>query len=122
VRTGWQKGNAFQRHYPLETKYRHSLAEESEALTAAAQTQEKVRSGATKGAPASKDPSTDLLLKLHHAGLIEAYVLFSLGDEGIAHDYPAYRAKNRAKLEDYMDKFVVPRLPTKNGSGATPEP
>ena len=52
----------------------------------------------------------DLLLKLHQAGLIEAYVLFSLGDDGIVHDYAAYRAKNRAKLEDYMDKFVVPPI------------
>jgi hypothetical protein len=122
VRTGWQKGDAFQKHYPQETKYRHSLAEESEALTAAAQTQEKLRSAATKGAPAANDPSMDLLLKLHGAGLIEAYVLFSLADEGIAHDYATYRAKNRAKLEEYMDKFVVPRLSMKSGSGATPEP
>jgi hypothetical protein len=35
-------------------------------------------------------------------------VLFSLGDTGIARDYAAYRANNRKKLEDYMDRFVVP--------------
>jgi hypothetical protein len=38
-------------------------------------------------------------------------VLFSLGDEGIAKDYVAYRTKNRAKLETYMDKFVMPPAP-----------
>jgi hypothetical protein len=38
-------------------------------------------------------------------------VLFRVGDEGISRDYAAYRAKNRAKLEEYMDKFVVPLAP-----------
>ena len=49
-----------------------------------------------------------LLSKLHYAGLIESYVLFSLGDASIGHDYAAYQAKERKKLEEYMDRFVVP--------------
>jgi hypothetical protein len=49
-----------------------------------------------------------LLLDLHRAELIEPYVLFSLGDAGIARDYAAYRARSRSKLEEYLDKFVVP--------------
>jgi hypothetical protein len=53
------------------------------------------------------------LLKLHEAGVIDPYVLFSLGDDGIAKDYKSYRAKNRAKLEEYMDKFVMPPAPGK---------
>jgi tetratricopeptide (TPR) repeat protein len=109
VRTNWQHGDAFQKHYPQETSYRHSLAEEYEALTAAAQTEEKLRNASKGAEPAAAMPSMDLLLKLYRAGLIEAYVLFSLGDDGIAHDYAPYRAKNRSKLEDYMDKFVVPK-------------
>jgi hypothetical protein len=52
-----------------------------------------------------------LLLKLDDAGLIEAYVLFSLGDDGIVRDYKAYRAANRSKLQEYMDKFVMPPAP-----------
>jgi hypothetical protein len=59
------------------------------------------------------DPTAGLLLKLHEAGLIDAYVLFSLGDDGIAKDYQAYRNKNREKLETYMDKFVMPPAPAK---------
>jgi len=54
------------------------------------------------------DSALSLLSKLYDAGLIESYVLFSLGDSGIARDYSAYRAKNRSKLEEYMDRFVVP--------------
>jgi hypothetical protein len=57
------------------------------------------------------DTVAGLLLKLHQAGLIDPYVLFSLGDDGIARDYKAYRAVNRAKLEEYMDKFVMPPAP-----------
>jgi hypothetical protein len=109
VRKNWQEGDAFKKHYPQETKYRHSLEEELDALQAAAQTEEKRKSAASTGAPV-EDTSLALLLNLQRAGLIEAYVLFSLGDEGIAHDYAAYRAKNRAKLEEYMDRFVVPTI------------
>jgi hypothetical protein len=48
---------------------------------------------------------------LRDADLLDAYVLFSLGDDGIARDYNAYRSKNRDKLETYMDKFVMPPAP-----------
>jgi hypothetical protein len=30
------------------------------------------------------------------------------GDPGPPRDYPAYRAKSRNKLEEYMDRFIVP--------------
>jgi tetratricopeptide (TPR) repeat protein len=108
VRKDWKEGDAFHKHYPQESGYRHSLGEEVEALTAAATTEEKLRNTKASGSPVA-DSSLDLLLKLRKDGLIEAYVLFSLGDDGIAHDYPAYRDKNRARLEEYMDKFVVPK-------------
>ncbi|HEX4604219.1 MAG TPA: hypothetical protein VH724_09515, partial [Candidatus Angelobacter sp.] len=56
----------------------------------------------------TENESLLLLLKLHHAGVLEPYVLFRLSDEGIVKDYAAYRAANRSKLEEYLDKFVVP--------------
>jgi hypothetical protein len=56
----------------------------------------------------AKDLAATELLKLYDAGVIEPYVLFSLGDIGIAQDYAAYRESNRSKLENYMDHFVVP--------------
>lgn len=107
VRNEWQKGDAFKKRYPQETAYRHSLGEEAAALTAAADAEEKLAS--EKKIPAAGEASSmALLVQLHRAGLIEAYVLFSLGDDGIAHDYAGYRKQNRARLEEYMDKFVVP--------------
>jgi Flp pilus assembly protein TadD len=100
VKSDWQTGGRFRKQFPQEAAYRHSLPEESEALSAAAGVLEKLKEVA--------DPSAGLLLKLHEAGLIDPYVLFSLGDDEIAKDYIAYRARNRAKLEDYMDRFVMP--------------
>ena len=106
VRANWQKGDEFKKRFPEEKEYRHSLAEESEALTVAATVLEKLKKDNHE--LLVNDSALTLLSKLYDAGLIEAYVLFSLGDAGIARDYSVYRAKNRNKLEEYLDKFVVP--------------
>ncbi len=114
VKSEWEKGGRFDKQFPEEGEYRHSLAEESEALTAAAQVLKKLKEDKkTAGLVTGGDATASLLLKLDEAGLIDAYVLFSLGDDGIAKDYVAYRAKNRDKLEAYMDRFVMPPAPAK---------
>jgi tetratricopeptide (TPR) repeat protein len=113
VKEDWKKGGRFQKQYPQEPEYRHSLPEESEALAAAAQAVDRLKHDPTSSAQVAGDPSASLLLKLRDAGLLDAYVLFSLGDDGIAQDYSAYRSKNRDKLETYMDKFVMPPAPPK---------
>lgn len=110
VKASWQDGAEFKKHFPQEKEYRHSLPEESEALTAAAKVLEKFQAD-KKAQILANDQALALLLKLHQSGLMDSYVLFSLGDNGIASDYPAYRAKNRSKLEEYMEKFVVPPTP-----------
>jgi len=109
VRDRWQNGGEFQRRFPEEKQYRHSLAEESEALTAAAKVLEKLEADRKNAGQVDSNTGLVLLLKLHEAGLIEPYILFSLGDSGIARDYIAYRVRNRERLEEYMDKFVVPQ-------------
>jgi tetratricopeptide (TPR) repeat protein len=108
VKADWEKGGRFQKQFPQEAGYRHSLPEESEALSAAARVLEKLKEDQKNAGRIAADPAAVLLLKLHESGSIDAYVLFSLGDDGIAKDYIAYRAGNRAKLEDYLDKFVMP--------------
>jgi tetratricopeptide (TPR) repeat protein len=106
VKTLWQTGGEFQKHFPKESQYRHSLPEEVEALTAVA---DGFLRSSREGAVRS-DPSLTLLLQLRQAGLIPPYVLFSLGGPGIARDYDGFRATNREELEEYLDKFVVPNL------------
>jgi tetratricopeptide (TPR) repeat protein len=110
VKAEWKKGGRFEKQFPQEAEYRHSLPEESEALTAAAKVLEKLKADPNTAKLVADNPAA-LLLKLHEASLIDPYVLFSLGDDGIAKDYIAYRAKNRDKLETYMDKFVMPPVP-----------
>lgn len=112
VKANWKKGGRFEKQFPQEAEYRHSLPEESEALTAAAKMMEELKTD-TKTTKLVADNPAALLLKLHEAGLIDPYVLFSLGDEGIAKDYVPYRARHREKLEAYMDKFVMPPAPAK---------
>jgi tetratricopeptide (TPR) repeat protein len=113
VKSEWKKGTRFSKQFPKEAEYRHSLYEESEALTAAANALEKLKEDGKAAKQFAENPSAGLLLKLHQAGLIDPYVLFSLGDDDIAKDYLPYRAKNRDKLEAYMDKFVMPPAPSK---------
>jgi len=106
----WRKGGKFAKQFPQEP-YRHSLPEESEALTAAAKVLQTLRQDQTSADLVTGSTVAALLLKLDDVGLIEPYVLFSLGDDGIVRDYKAYRAANRSKLQEYMDKFVMPPAP-----------
>lgn len=109
IKKQWREGEKFKQHFPQESGYRHSLAEEFEALSAVARTAENLEQDKRTSAVVEHDEGLRLLLKLHHAGLLEPYILFSLGDSGIARDYSHYRAAHRDKLEEYMDQFVAPR-------------
>jgi tetratricopeptide (TPR) repeat protein len=113
VKSEWKKGGRFSTQFPQEAEYRHSLAEESEALKSSAKVLEKLKGDTKTEKLVTDNPSAGLLLKLYESGLMDPYVLFSLGDEGIAKDYLAYRASHREKLEAYMDKFVMPPAPAK---------
>lgn len=106
-RAAWQLEKAgkpsdyFTKAYPKETKYRHSLAEEFEALKmviAAAQKDTKVK---------MLDPSLAKLIELHEKGLLEAYILLARTDEGIAKDFMPYLKSNRAKLRQYVLEYVI---------------
>lgn len=109
VRSAWMdrrngRSEKFAKAFPNESAYRHSLAEEVEALrgvveSVQVQTKEKPDTRLTA--------SLENLMKLNDAGLTEAYVLFVRPDEGIARDYPGYRKSNRDKLKQYWLKVVV---------------
>ena len=112
ARAKWQREGEFAKRFPSEPTYRHSLPEESEALSAAARVLETIQDESEKkdAKLISGDPALRLLLDLHRAHLIEPYVLFSLGNAGIGRDYAAYRARRRDSLEEYLNKFVVPAV------------
>lgn len=107
------RGERFKKEFPNETEYRHSLTEESDALASAAKVWLELAESDVKNGKPAQEPDSDIgtLLKLSRAGMIEPYVLLNAADDGIAKDYPAYRASNRAKLAQYLADFVVPAVP-----------
>jgi tetratricopeptide (TPR) repeat protein len=99
----------FKKEFPQAAQYRHTLTEESDALTAAAIAAEENAGKSADGAIA-KDANVQLLLRLYHAQMIEPYVLLNGADQEIIPDYADYRGRNRAKLVQYLNEFVVPEL------------
>ena len=100
TRTVWRKGK-FAQTFPQEKIYRHSLAEEADALRTVikmATTDEKVK---------KLNDSIVQLKKLNDEGLLEAYILFVRVDAGIAADYPAYLKQNRDKLRRYVVQCLL---------------
>jgi tetratricopeptide (TPR) repeat protein len=103
TRALWKK-EEFAKRFPNETAYRHTLAEEADALSRLADAvSEQLKEEKIKGL----DPSLSLLLKLKEDGLIESYVLFSAPDEGIAKDYRAYRDAHGDLLRLYITRYVI---------------
>lgn len=100
TRSSWHK-EKFKQTFPAEGTYRHSLAEEADAVRS-------VISVATsdKGTK-NLSPSLAKLKKLNDAGLLEAYILLARPDNGIARDHPAYLRANREKLRRYVLEYVV---------------
>ncbi|HEX8653477.1 MAG TPA: tetratricopeptide repeat protein [Pyrinomonadaceae bacterium] len=94
----------FARQYPDEKVYRHSLAEEMDALSLVITSlKEQMKDKKIK----RLDPSLASLLKLSDAGLLEAYILLARPDQGIARDYPAYLKANPDKLRRYVVEYVL---------------
>jgi len=98
------RGEKFAETFPHERDYRHSLAEEVDALTATLMVLDSL-----KVADDALDPSLRALAQLRQDSLIEAFVLLNAADGGIARDYAAYRAEHRAKLRDYVEHYLVHR-------------
>lgn len=100
TRANWRT-DKFAKTFPKEKAYRHSLAEEAEALRLVVTTvkaDKKIK---------KMDTSLANLVRLDDAGLLEAYILLARADEGIAQDYQEYRKNNRDKLRRYVTEFVA---------------
>jgi tetratricopeptide (TPR) repeat protein len=102
IRASWPLGE-FAKQYPNEKTYRHSLKEEVAAIRAAL----KVLSDTKNADPQKTDPSLKTLAKLDQEGLLEAYVLLAMPDNGIVHDFAAYRGDNVEKLRRYVVDYVL---------------
>lgn len=100
TRSTWHK-EKFAKAFPNEKIYRHSLAEEADALRS-------VLAIATGDKQTKKlSPSLVILKQLDDEGLLEAYILLARPDDGIAADYVSYLKANREKLHRYVAQHVV---------------
>ncbi len=108
----WKNGK-FAMEYPNEKQYRHSLKEESAALSVVA----SVASELSNGKKAEK-LNTDLqaLVSLKSAGFLDPYILINVPDQGIAQDYVEYRKAHRDILFRYLSEVVVPPVPADTGA------
>ncbi len=106
----WQTGKTglsenFKKAYPNEKTYRHSLAEEFDALKTTVAVLKESRSKEKNAAKLNQQ--LEKLIKLHDDGLLEPYILFALADEGIFEDYAPYLKQNREKLRRYVVEYVL---------------
>jgi len=100
TRSTWRKEH-FAKRFPREPAYRHSLAEEVDALRSVitlATADKKVK---------NLSPSLAKLKKLNDEGLLEAYILLARSDEGISQDHPGFLQDNREKLRRYVIEYVM---------------
>lgn len=100
TRSAWRK-EKFAKTFPREKAYRHSLAEEAEALRSVLALASDKKVAKTPG------PALVRLKKLDDEGLLEAYILLARPDQGIAQDHPAYLRQNRDKLRRYVVQYVL---------------
>lgn len=104
TRARWQAGE-FSKRFPAEPAYRHSLAEEIDALSAVLARADEL---ASAGQP-STDQQLVLLRLLRDGNLLEPYILLHAADTGISRDYPRYRAERRDRLMAYLNAMIQPK-------------
>jgi tetratricopeptide (TPR) repeat protein len=96
------RSTEFKKHYPNETVYRHSLAEEAEGLRSVIAVVKEER------IPEDKlDATLKSLIALDKDGMLECWILLNGADRGIVEDYATYRAEHRELLHAYIDKYVI---------------
>jgi tetratricopeptide (TPR) repeat protein len=100
TRISWRK-EKFAKTFPNEKTYRHSLAEEADAVRSAlalVANNKKVK---------KLNPSLANLKQLNDEGLLEANILLARPDKGLAQDYTPYLGQNRDKLRRYVVEYIL---------------
>jgi tetratricopeptide (TPR) repeat protein len=97
-------GEKFQKEFPAEKEYRHSLPEEVDGFQGVVA---QVKGEMKKNQIQQLDPALAALVKLSDEGLLESYILISRADKGISLDYPAYRDAHREKVRQYITEWII---------------
>src|SRR5215213_125654 len=99
TRASWST-TEFAKQYPNEKTYRHSLKEEAAAIRAALRSLDEKK-------VTNPDQSLQILKKLDKDGVLEAFILLGMPDQGIAADFADYRKTNVAELRRYVKQYVL---------------
>jgi len=99
TREVWKK-DKFAKTFPNEKTYRHSLAEEVDALRSVVSMAKTVKAK-------SLSQQFVLLEKMDKEGVLEAYILMAIPTQGIARDHAAYLKANRDKMRQYVLNYVI---------------
>jgi tetratricopeptide (TPR) repeat protein len=99
TRSQWEK-EKFKKAFPNEKQYRHTLAEEVDALRSVVSTAKSTK-------PKKLNEQIAMIETLDKDGVLEAYILLAVPDAGIAKDHRDYLRHNRDKLRLYVSKYVI---------------
>src|SRR5262249_55434996 len=99
TREEWEK-TKFAKTFPKEKTYRHSLAEEADALRSVVTMAKSLK-------PKVLNDQIAMIEKLDKDGVLEAYILLAMPDQDIAPEHHEYLVKNRDKLRLYVTKYVI---------------
>ena len=95
----WKK-EKFAKTYPNEKVYRSSLAEEADALRSVVEMAKTLK-------PKALSQQIAVIEKMDKDGVLEAFILMAMADEGIAQDHLPYLKANRDKMRLYVNKYVI---------------
>ena len=101
TRSIWKK-EKFAKEFPDEKVYRHSMKEEVDALRSVVSAAKDFEKD-----PKKVDPQIQMIARLDSEGLLDAFVLMTASDEGVASDHPKYLREHRDKLREYVKKYVI---------------
>lgn len=90
--------------HPAKT-YRHTLAEEYEALD----TTVKIAKELEENGSITPDKNLKFLMLVQQDGLLEPFIFFCMPDEEILDDYIPYRETHRDKLIQFVSEYLVKR-------------
>ena len=102
----WKNEKYFNEFYMIG--YRHSLAEEVDALS---QVVAAFNESLAKGNVKTPDPALVLLSRFQAEGLLEAFILLVERDKDVNIEFYRYRTTHRDKLMEFADKYIIPPLP-----------
>jgi tetratricopeptide (TPR) repeat protein len=103
TRAAWRQVR-FAETFPAEAAYRHSLAEEADALRAVIAVALRQQQGRP---PGQMSVALAMLKRLDDENLLEPYVLLARANEGIARDFPAYLVQHRDRLRRYVLSYMI---------------